>query len=391
MRNTIKGDPMIKKIILILMFLICISFVNAYDYNGVSYGTTIFYDDFEYGAQFTYFNWSGVSEGADPGDYPTTPQTIGGVKAMGWFSTNYTGNENFASIFWKQNLDTISTGRFLIVDEVYVGSLFNTSTAKQLYALRSNSKDLIAVQWEYGNYSTIRIINALAGGQNCENEISITKDQYNTIILEFDIEQNTYSLYINDNSTECSIKTLGTIGGVDVITNVPISISGGLGNYVNFGHDSFGIYSTKSINESGVTGGYCAIDSDCQFTLNCVANKCICKNELQSCSANTECCSGVCSNGYCTAPTISKRLSNLVSDIFGTDSDSDLFLGIIIIVGLTILTLLLSKSILGAIIGLVLGIIVTAFGGFIPASLIIILVLVIAILSFIGFVISHKG
>ncbi len=302
---------------------------------------TYYNEDYEYTDTFANKDYTFSEFGCSIA--PNTPYNFSGFgRAFGWnVSTTSCATPNTIAIKRPNAWDDLSAGRGVFSFDFYVGTLHNSHGGGDSFSrLTCGDSTNVFVFGTNSNHKTLSISNFRTGGASCSHGKNLTKGEVNTLTLDINFYTNTYTLYLNNDSTGCNEQSLGTDSGTGCLTgfeheyrtNDKLNVS------VFFDNTFLGVDATASAVNLSTIGDNCLKNSECS-TGKCEYGICAPKIRGESCAFSGECLSGECQNGKCTKASLWQRISISKTQQFGNDGDTNNFIALFFIIGIPALIL----------------------------------------------------
>lgn len=334
-------------LILLILAILLSSAAYSYEAFGVNFTRIVIDENFEYINSFTSRNWT-FSNVAGCSQTPATPFdssfSNGGSYVFGQNHNSIGCSANYVQIA-RYDLGTFLDNRVLLDFDFYVGT--NHTLTPSYYTIAALTCDVS------GNTFTVNFVNStsaididsnLVGGQPCTTVTNLTRDQYNNITLDINLNDLYYTLYINGRADDsCSFIYTGTNDGTDCIDGVRLRYRQGATSTINnMMFDNLILATTQTESEIlyasnlSIPGEPCNRNDECVTGL-CEYHSCVRKRVGMGCTYDYECMSGECLHGSCTKESYFDMIDATKDQQFGDDENTNNALSMIFMIGVVVI------------------------------------------------------
>lgn len=333
---------------LIISMILCSFTVHAVDYFGVTFYAQM-EENFEYGDAFTTRGWT-FSQTGSCGLFSSVPIYLNSTNRGFGVIDNNCGLYDSASLSKLSTFNLSELGRTIIELGFNVGEndTNKTGTSRSILTMRCGASDNAFTISRAETTDRLSLLNLRPLGSNCENTNQLIKtgNYTNTVLIDLNPPANSYSLYVNGDSSGCSIVTLGSDSGSECFDGLLLQLHDELDkgmehevfDYINVYHTQATYNSTYSV------GDPCTDDADC-ITGKCMYGECVYKGAREGCTYDYECRSGECVDGLCRKASTSELMTASKNELFGSDSATANIISLFIIIGLMLVVIIYGRSI----------------------------------------------
>lgn len=328
----------------------------------ISYATEIINEPFDYSDDYANHGWS---FSATHGFFPTSPllspfasnafglsahNPFGGSGAGGIYQSFSGINNGIVTInydFWLGNNSV--NGLQPIRTEFYING---TSSNSRLYIDLNPIGTGMNLTIDYFKNPTV---TTLCGQKISNQQINIT----GTISVVIDIDNNLISAYINSTPICSGVDSNPSTSNYN-ISKASLFVQYDGNEYIEAYIDNF-VLTSAGLNTSLAYDGEPCTSSDSCASGYCEYGQCVLKITGYPCTSSSQCMSNDCHNGLCTKPSLWEMISQSKKENFGSDSNTNNFLSIFIMIAVPAVIIIASG---GASIGILISLAIFYVLGF---------------------------